>query len=222
MPFRDLPGVTQCRFKQGECLISDGESMEYVYYLRKGTVYREMLTANGYESILSVKQGNSVVASLVGILVLYRSDNPGLCNYNFIARTNCICYRIPKDVCMKYLREHPVLLEDVIRTSMDEYNRLLDLFLVKREGGVAGRLCGFLLERSRDTEVGRVLSKKYTNVEMSKFLSVHKGTVARILGVLKEKGWIVRTQQGLQLLDIPALEEYAYQNKQLDYQKNGK
>lgn len=218
MPFRDLPGVTQCRFKQGECLISDGEYIDYVYYLVQGTVYRELLTDSGYESILSVKNGNSVVGSLVGILVLYRTDNPGLCNYNFIARTNCICYRVPKDVCMRYLREHPILLEDVVRTSMDEYNRLLDLFQAKREGGVAGRLCCFLLERSRDTEDGRILSKKYTNVEMSKFLSVHKVTVARILGALKDEGCVTRTEHGLQLLDIPALEDYAYRHKPLNYQ----
>lgn len=36
MLFRDLPGVTTCRFKQGEYLLRRGEPMPYVYYLKKG------------------------------------------------------------------------------------------------------------------------------------------------------------------------------------------
>lgn len=72
MPFRDLPGVTQCRFKRGDILIAVGEQMEYVYYLQSGIVYREFVTDSGYESILSRKTSNSIVDSLVGVLVLYR------------------------------------------------------------------------------------------------------------------------------------------------------
>ena len=44
MLFRDLPGVTTCRFKQGEYLLRRGEPMPYVYYLKKGEVKREVLT----------------------------------------------------------------------------------------------------------------------------------------------------------------------------------
>ncbi len=106
MPFRDLPGVTQCRFQQGEYLISVGEQIDHVYYLVKGIVHREFLTVSGYESILSIKTGGSVVGALVGILLFYWPQNKGISDYNFIARTNCICYRVPKDVCMEYLRQH--------------------------------------------------------------------------------------------------------------------
>lgn len=55
MPFRDLPGVTQCSFKRGEVLIAAGELTEYVYYLQSGVVYRELLTDAGHESIMSRK-----------------------------------------------------------------------------------------------------------------------------------------------------------------------
>ena len=39
MLFRDLPGVTTCRFKQGEYLLRRGEPMPYVYYLKKGELH---------------------------------------------------------------------------------------------------------------------------------------------------------------------------------------
>lgn len=51
MLFRDLPGVTTCRFKQGEYLLRRGEPMPYVYYLKKGEVKREgvvVRTAEGW------------------------------------------------------------------------------------------------------------------------------------------------------------------------------
>ena len=217
MPFRDLPGVTQCRFKRGDVLIHAGEQVEYIYYLLKGTVYREMLTEAGYESILGIKAGDGVASSLVGILVLYRPKEPGVSRYNFVASTNCVCYRIPKAVCMQYIRSHPDLMESLVRTAMEEYNHLLDLFQSKREGGVAARLCAFLLEHSYDTEDGRFVAKKHSNVEISKFLSVHKVTIARIMRVLKEQGCVVRTSKGLLLQNITLLTEYAQQEKQLDY-----
>lgn len=217
MPFRDLPGVTQCRFKRGEVLIAAGEPAEYVYYLQSGVVYRELLTDAGHESIMSLKTSNSVAASLVGILTLYRRRNPGISNYDFIAHTNCVCYRIPKDVCMEYLRNHSELLEEVLYIALDEYTRLMDLTLMKWESSVSVQLCKFLLEYSRDSEAGRVLSKKYSNIEISKFLSMHKVTVARVLRALKEQGCVERTNQGLLLKNVPLLTAFAQGDKVLEY-----
>lgn len=217
MPFRDLPGVTLCRFKRGDYLIRAGEQVEYVYYLLKGTVYRESVTDAGRERILSSKASGDIVQSLVGILILYRRPDTGVSSNDFIAHTNCACYRIPKDVCMEYLRRRPALLEDVVRTAMDEYMRLMALFQVKEEGHVAGQLCNLLLERGRETEQGVLVSKKFTNVEMAKFLSVHKVTVARILRVLKEEGSVARTTEGLLLKNPEKLQQYAENKLELKY-----
>ena len=218
MPFRDLPGVIQCRFKRGDYLIRSGERVEYIYYLLQGTVYRESVTATGTETILSSKISGNIVQSLVGILILYRRPYEGISNNDFIAHTNCVCYRIPVDVCMEYLRRHPALLEDVVRVSMDEYMHLMALFQAKRDGCVAGRLCSLLLERARETEQGLLVSKKFTNVEMSKFLSVHKVTVARILHVLKEEEVVIRTPKGLILNNPEKLQQYAENQLELKYE----
>lgn len=218
MPFRDLPGVTMCRFKRGDILIHAGEQVEYVYYLLKGTVYRELINTDGRISILSSKASGGIVQSLVGILVLYRRPDTGISRNDFIAHTNCLCYRIPKDVCLNYLRQRPALLEEVIHVSMDEYMRLMVLFQAKEAGCVAGRLCSLLLERGRETEQGLLVSKKFTNVEMAKFLSVHKVTVARILRVLKAEGTVARTPEGLLLRAPEKLRQYAENEVELKYE----
>lgn len=143
MPFRDLPGVIQCRFKRGDYLIRSGERVEYIYYLLQGTVYRESVTATGTETILSSKISGNIVQSLVGILILYRRPYEGISNNDFIAHTNCVCYRIPVDVCMEYLRRHPALLEDVVRVSMDEYMHLMALFRPKETAVLQGGFAAY-------------------------------------------------------------------------------
>ena len=217
MPFRNLPGVTQCRFKRGAYLIRAGEQVDYVYYLLQGTVYREMVSASGRISILSSKASGSIVQSLVGILVIFRREGSHISRNDFIAHSTCICYRIPVQVCMNYLRQHPDLMEEVAYTAMDEYNKLMLLFQAKEEGCVASRLCGLLLERSKPTEAGLLVSRKLTNVEMAKFLSVHKVTVARILRALKEEQLILRTADGLLLLEPEKLRQYAENQVELKY-----
>lgn len=217
MPFRNLPGVTTCRFKRGEYLIRAGEPIEYVYYLQKGTVYREVVSASGKGSILTSKAGGNIVRSLVGVLILYRQPDEGISHNDFVAHTNCLCYKIPKETCMRYFRQAPELMEELVRAAMEAYVELETLFYTKEEGQVAGRLCHLLLERAHETEDGLVVSRKVTNVEMAKFLAVHKVTVARILRVLKEQDCVFRTAQGLLLTNPEKLQRYASNELELKY-----
>ena len=67
------------------------------------------------------------------------------------------------------------------------------------------------------TEQGLFVSKKFTNVEMSKFLSVHKVTVARILRALKDEETVVRVPEGLILQKPEKLRQYAENSVELKY-----
>lgn len=221
MPFRNLPGVTQCRFKRGDYLIRAGESVDYVYYLLQGTVYRELISPSGRISILSSRAKGSITQAVVGLLVIYRDtenvEKAPVSRYDFIAHTNCLAYRIPRLVLLDFMRQNPKLLEEIVILAVEEYTKLMVLFQAKTEGNVAGRLCGLLLERARETEKGLLVSRKITNVEMAKFLSVHKVTVARILRALKEEQMIMRTADGLLLLEPEKLRQYAENQIELKY-----
>ncbi len=217
MPFRELPGATLCRFKRGERLIYAGEKIEYLYYLQKGTVYREFVTAAGKDSVFSLRTGGSEVRALIGLLALFRTSNAGYANCDFVAHTGCVCYRIPAEICLAHLRRHPDLLEEALRLAMEEYDYLLELFQARQEGGVAGRLCGLLLERACEDEAGSLVPRACSNVEIARFLSVHKVTVSRILRALKEEGAVERTPRGLLLKDPERLRGYAAGKLQLKY-----
>ena len=219
MPFRELPGATLCRFRKGERIIKAGDPVEYVYYLVKGTVNREMITNKGYESIFACKRTADLADSLIGILTLYNKTYNTLSRYDFIARTDCQCYRIPKEECKEYLRNHPVLLEEVLSHAVREHANVVDLFLARREGSGTARLCTLLLARAKPDAEGKLtVSKKLTNIEIGKLLSIHKVTVSRMLRALREEGTIEKTEQGIVILDELRMKQYADNTQTLEYE----
>ncbi len=216
MPFRDLPGVSVCRFQKGDFLIRSGDPVEYVYYLISGSVHREWLSASGRVRIMNSKVIGNVAESIVGIILLFE-ENDNVCMYDFIASEDCECYRIPAETCVQYMRQSTERMEEVVRASTSEYAKLIALFQAKDERCSASRLCSMLLEWSQPTEYGLVVPKTWSNIKIAKFLSVHTVTVARILGVLKTEGIVERTSHGLWLKNETVLQQYAENEVQLKY-----
>lgn len=216
MPFRYLPGAKQCYFQPGESLIRFGEELEYVYYLESGEVYCNALTKEGHAFIFSRKVGGQGVSSLIGILTAY-SDPPFCSIHEIIAHTECMCYQIPRKVCIAYLHRHPELLESLLLRSVNDYTNLSKKYWVNKEKNAPSALCTFLLENSQEVGGKRVLPKQYTNVKIANFLSVHRVTVNNMLRTLKEEGCVERTSQGLVLNNLSLLNEYSARKRKLNY-----
>lgn len=216
MPFRSLPGAERCFFQPEEHLISAGDPLDVVYYLVSGVVYRIIVTENGDECILNRKNGGEGVASLIGILAAY-TEKPYHSINDFVAHTECICYRIPADVCIDYLRQRPELLEGLLHESVCDYASLSKKFWARKEKNASAELCAFLLENSHQINGERVLSRQYTNVEIAKFISVHRVTVTNMLRALKAEGCVERTSEGILLRDPELLAAYRDGEKILSY-----
>lgn len=218
--FRNLPGAELCYFQPGEYLIESGAPLRYIYYLQSGLVYREVVTASGNENFLSRRLDDDDADSIVGLLAMYTTADDGLMHSGFVAQTECVCWRIPVEECKRYMRAHPELLERALVLAMQEFAQLNSRFMARREKNAAALLCNVLINYSRKAEDGRIiLSKKFTNVEISKFVSVHKVTVANMLRALKAQDCVERTPEGLWLKNIPLLKEYATGQRSLDYKK---
>lgn len=216
MPFRHLAGAERCYFQPEEHLISAGDSLEYVYYLTSGVVYRIGITENGEECILGRKIGGEGASSLVGIMEAF-SKQPTESLHDFIAHTDCVCYKIPIDVCLAYLHEQPDMLEALLRELSSDYGRLYRKYWVRKEKNAPAELCAFLLENSHDSSEGRLLSRQYTNVEIARFLSLHRVTVTNMICALKAQGCVERTPRGLLLTDLSMLMAYRDGKKILSY-----
>ncbi|MDO4281709.1 MAG: Crp/Fnr family transcriptional regulator [Peptococcaceae bacterium] len=217
MPFRNLPGVTTCEFAAGEPLIRAGERIDFIYYLIMGVVYRVATTEAGNENIMSVKSAGDLSSALVGILAVYSRMTKSISNNDFVAQTDCLCYKIPKDECIEFFRAHPLYMEEVLRGAVDEYALLAEKFHARREKNVSAQICEFLVNASQETADGRLLPKHYSNIEMAKLFSVHRVTVSNILRALKERGCITRTKDGILIKDVPTLLAFSNHEDTLKY-----
>lgn len=219
MAFPALPGVEPCFFKKGQKLICSGQVVDYVYYLKKGIVHREIVTANGTESILSCKEGGGLTDSIVGILILYRNpeNRKPISHYTFVAVTDCYCQKIPAAVCKQYFHEHTVLLEQVVSTALNEADYLMQLYLSKSEKSAPSVLCSIIMAHTEQRTEGLYLPKTYNNIELSKLSNIHKVTISRILKALKDESVIEKTPYGMRVLDEDRMKSYADNKCQLEY-----
>lgn len=217
MKFKELPGIEPCFFKKGDILIHDGDRVDYVYYLRKGTVYREIVTAKGVESILSCKEGGGLTDSIIGILLLYGAQPPYISHNNFVAGTDCYCLRIPVASIKRYLHSDADLLEELVATALHECNYLMSLYLGKSELPAPAAICGWILEHAYSGADGHQYLKHYSHNEIAKFLNLHKVTVSRIFGVLRKEGILEKAPQGLRLCDPKRLRAYAANEIHMKY-----
>ncbi|MEF2824032.1 MAG: Crp/Fnr family transcriptional regulator [Peptococcaceae bacterium] len=217
MPFRHLDGVEVCRFKAGDYLMRRGEVMSYVYYLKKGAVKREILTREGSTLIVTIKESGAITGSIVGLLEIFDQNFNGYCSDDFIAETGCLCYRIPVSVCKAYLRSHPALLEEALVMCIGQFDLLEAAYSKKKDMSAVDLVCEFLLSHDESGDEGILVPKKYTNVEIGKYLGIHSVTVSRIINCLRHDGCVVRTSQGLKLIDEAGIRMYLCGEKKMKY-----
>lgn len=214
-----MPGVIPYEFNRNDCIIRQGDKVDYLYYLVSGTVYRIMITEKGDEIIFEVRDSKTAknpMQAFIGVLVLYSS---GTSTNHFVAKSKCYGYKIPKEVFLKYVQDKPDMLTDLLHLAMCEYHRVTSSLQARQEGKVANRLCDFLLKNLVKDQGQLLIGKKYNNAEISRFLGIHKVTVARILKALKEEGIILKDKEGIKILDEKKLEMYAKADRSLAYKK---
>lgn len=218
MEAEKFKGAVMQHYEKGKVLIHQGDPVTHLYYLVKGTVFREVVTPDGYESVPTVKTAASKgMASLVGVLALF-TGNENLCsNSSFITNSPCTCYKIPKESVMEYLLANPNELVCVVELAMRDHANLFQLLVMRNEGQVANRLCKLLMEQSTYEDGRCLITGKNTNVDLAKFLCVHKVTVARILRQLKEEGVIARQGSRICIFKPETMQEYADCTRQLKY-----
>lgn len=209
--------MAPCFFKKGDILIKDGDRVDYVYYLRKGTVYREIVTDAGVESILSCKEGGGLTDSLIGILLLYGTESPYISGNNFVAGTDCYCSRIPVEVIKRYLSSQPKLMEELVGTALHECSYLMNLYLGKTEVPAPAALCSWMLDRLEKDEAGCDYLPSYHHDDIAKFLNLHKVTVSRIFSALRREKILEKTQRGFIVHDMARLHDCAENKLHLKY-----
>lgn len=214
MELLKMDGVVKCEFEKGSYIIRQGDKMDSLYYLVSGTCYRTLITERGDEIIYGIKESNNYIHSMLGVLTLFSN---GISAYHFIAKSKCCCYKIPKEAFFQYVQDDADILSQLLHMATDNIRELVDSLQARNEGKVGNRLCKFLLSNAQDMQGVLLVSKGYSNATISKFLGIHKVTVAKILRALKEEGIIRKGKDGIVILNENKLTGYANDEKIIDY-----
>ena len=214
MLFANLPNTKLCHFKKGEYLLRQGDMVEYVYYLVEGTCEGVAVTKSGLETVYYYKGDDTIVNSLVGVLMLF-IDKPNITD--FVALEDCSCYKIPKKVLLDYLATRPDVLQELVSLAMYSYYEVCEKLQMKQQRNAVSAVTKFFLVKSEQIGKTRILSKHYTENIISKLLGIHPITTAKIIKKLKEEDIIYRTSSGWMINDEARLEVYATGEESLQY-----
>lgn len=205
-------------FQKGSFIARQGQPVDYVYYLSSGICMRTSFTPKGDEIIYDMRTADRSVSCLLGALTLYCPKD--ILNTNFIAKTTCICHKIPRDDFRAFLYAYPEVLHELMYLAMERYECLDKNFHSKQKGYLANRVCSFLMENLVEKDDKLWLNKRFSNSEISKYLGVHRVTIIKILKRLENDGLIRRSPDGLEIIDPKHLQTYANDQEILSYRQN--
>ncbi|AET70364.1 cAMP-binding protein [Desulfosporosinus orientis DSM 765] len=216
MELINMPGISYCELKKGTTLVEQGERIDYIYYLVSGTCYRRSITEKGDELIINIKEAGDFVGSLVGVFALY-TENRTLRN-SIITATRCYCYKIPIETFSQFVEDKPEILTELLKLFTTYYREVLFNLQARQEGKVPNSLCEFLINKAEIKHGKLIVPKKNSsNAEISRLIGIHRVTVAKIIKALKNKGIILKENEGIVILDKEEMMRYVRAEKILNY-----
>lgn len=204
--------VTLHKFKRGEKILRQGEKIEWIFYLEKGTCYRSVITEQGEEFCYWIRNTDNRINALLGVFSLY---GYGYSGSTITAKTNCLCYRIPGKLFLKYADQRPKILRELLERCLRQYGDLDQIFHSYREKSAPQQVANVLLEEFKD----KTERKDCTFDYLSQKTALHRVTVAKIMSYLKETGIVYRRGNVLQIKDREELERIAA-GKKIKYYNN--
>lgn len=192
-------------FKKGEQILSIGEHVQYLYYLKAGRAGRLITAVNGAEKYIKVVCDRSIV----GEVVFFRQT---VNNGQFVAIEDCECYLFDKETVYKILLKDEQVIGELIQwfcNRMTSLNAQVTESLVKNPHY---RICKFLYDYvkkfGRIDEMGRyVYEGKLSHYDIAKFLGINRVSVTNVVKELQESGIIQKERARLIILNTEYMKQ---------------
>lgn len=188
----------------GETIVHIGEQLNGLMYLHKGRAKGVFFSTEGNEKLLYYVNEGSMFAEGPALATAI----PTTC---FISITPCVVYKFSKSLVMSSLLEDPEVVRDLLHSlalkicMLSQHiqgNTTLNL-----ENYVCRALYWLLVRNGCDTTSVR---PAMTQQEVANMLGVHRTTLTRLLGRLRERGVLLAfTKRRLEVSDLAELRRYA-------------
>lgn len=196
-PWREvLPLASRCTFAKNHKLAISPASF---YYIESGQVRLGFIGDSGLELLICFVSEGCLCGDLALTLAPRRST--------MLCTTPVIAWRFDKELLRNtdFIREHPLLLYNVIESSSAKLSNLANLAFGVTTHTPVWRLASFFLDLAH-TQQNTSLCPGVTHEELSAHLAMHRSTLTRALIYLRSHGIIGSfTKKRLEILDITQL-----------------
>lgn len=195
------------RYAKGETLMREGEAVDSVLLVRRGWVKVVAVTADGHETVLSVRGPGDILGELEAI------DPRGARSATVVALEPIECRVLTGDEFRAFVAAHGAtglaLLRVQIRRLRAADRRRAEFGSYSAARRLARVLVELVAEHGHPAAEGVELGLELSQDELGGLTASSRESVSRALGALRSQGLISTARRRLTVHDIAALREYA-------------
>jgi len=190
------------KFKKGQLVCSVGDLCEYIYILKKGTIKVFLLTSDGKETILAIRQPGDII----GLTAVF--GWPRRVSY-VAALTNVEVLKVRTKDMRNIILNNSKLAESIIKILCARLHHSRRLIYDLSTKNVQDRLVRFILDLADDVGVknddGILINVELTHEQISQMIATSRQSVTVILNDLESKKIIKKGQKKITVYDPNAL-----------------
>lgn len=188
-------------FQAGECLFSQGEKADTVYFLVEGKLKVSMLSPEGKRLILAFKTPLDIVGDIE-----YVRQCAFINTVEAVMET--VVIRIPSQLVRDEMASHTAWLQFLLETITRKFEKKSHAMNFNLLYSVDVRVASYLLSMTpTDPVIGST-----SLIDMADLIGTSYRHLNRVLHNFEENGWITKKRGTITLLDRSALLEQASRN----------
>lgn len=191
-------------FKKGEIIFRDGDPLEYLYIVHRGSVKNYQIFESGKEQMLRILNPGE----FMGELALFTEKT--LDSYAEAMEPTEIC-SIHRDDMQQLMQEQPSIAVKILEqfsNRLEQTEKLVGQLSVK---DVEARLASYLLELA-DKTGSNVVKLPMSKKDLSSYLGTTQETLSRRFSNFQMNGWVIQKgQRNIKINNTEALQNVAKQ-----------
>jgi CRP/FNR family transcriptional regulator len=190
-------------YPKGQILIFADESPEHVFYIKNGKIRQYAITYRGDEVIVNIFKPPAFFPMSWAI---NHTDN----EYFYKTEEPTELHVVPANEAIAFIKENPDVMFDLLSRVYRGLDGLLGRMVHLMSGSAKSRLMYELLVECRrfgkqQAQGSYLLRTNESDLAARSGLS--RETVSREMQKLKESGWVVLTNKGIEIADVAQLEK---------------
>jgi len=194
--------ATPTTFNKGDLICCVGDLCDYIYILRKGMIKVFLLTSDGKETILAIRQPGNII----GLTALFGWPR----RVSYVAALNNVeVWKVRTLDLRNTILQNSRLAESIIKILCARLHHSRRLIFDLSTKSVQDRLVRFILDLADDvgvaTDNGVLINLELTHEQISQMIATSRQSVTAILNDLESEHIIKKSQKKILIYDPEAL-----------------